>query len=125
MDSLFHRKVTMETFLLGTRKLCYHLFDTTGVQLIPYLTYPWSSRMPSSVPVVTFHSSKALGRVSAIAGQHKGHFSPSLPCLSCAPHSTEGYSILLTKTPRSQKSRGKRAGRNGSLLSPFYFRYRL
>lgn len=85
----------METLLLGTKKLFYLLFDTTGVQLIPYLTCPWSSKMPSTVPVVTFHSSKMLSRASAIAGAAILPFCPSLLSLLALPRyasqTTEGY----------------------------------
>lgn len=108
----------METLLLGTKNLCYLLFDTTGVQLIPYLTCPWSSKMPSSVRVVTFHSSKILSRTSAITGEHEGHFCPSLPCLSCASHSTEDYFAPAHKNSYEPKEQMKKSRQRWVLVFP-------
>lgn len=87
----------METLLLGTRNFCYLVIDTTGVHFITYLISSWSSKTPSSVPIVTLHPSKGFARVSVMTAQREGHFCPCPSWLSCASLNNGGYSSCSQK----------------------------
>lgn len=111
-------KAHMERILLGTRKLCCLLTNSTGAHFIPVFVSSWSSKTPLFV-VVTLHPSKWLVNMVRTA-QHGSHFCPLLAQLSCAHVVLEAPPAH--KSPKSQNSRWKREWQRPVLPSPFYFR---